>query len=35
MKYYDIIHGHSKHIETKKGEEIVADIVTRAGLELA
>lgn len=36
MKYYDIINkNHPAYTETKSGEEIVRDIVGRAGLELA
>ena len=35
QKYYDIIKGKAKHAETKSGDEIVAEIVSRAGLELA
>lgn len=34
MRYYDIITKQEKHEDTKSGEEIVADIVARAGLEL-
>ena len=33
-KYYEIIGNHNKQ-EQKSGDEIVVDIVTRAGLELA
>ena len=35
MKYYDIISGKHQRIEQKSGEEIAADIVKRAGLEIA
>lgn len=34
MRYYDIINNQQKQ-ETRSGDEIVADIVSRAGLELA
>lgn len=34
VKYYDIINQKSQREETKNGDEIVADIVSRAGLEL-
>ena len=33
--YYDIIKGQRNHEETTNGDEIVADIVARAGLELS
>ena len=33
-RYYNIINRKQKREETKSGEEIVADIVSRAGLEL-
>ena len=33
-EYYDIINKQQKHEESKSGEEIVADIVKRAGLEM-
>ena len=33
-KFYDIISGKRTQAETKSGDEIVADIVSRAGLEL-
>ena len=34
-RFYDIINEQNKHDEKKTGEEIVADIITRAGLEVA
>ena len=36
MKYYDIVNRkRSRYDENKSGDEIAADIVKRAGLELA
>jgi len=35
IRFYDVINDNEKHKETKNGNEIVADIVKRAGLELA
>ena len=34
-KFYDIINRKPKNVDTRSGEEIVLDIVKRAGLELA
>jgi len=34
-RFYDIINKQQTETETKSGDEIVADIVGRAGLELA
>ena len=34
-RFYDIISNKDKHVEEKTGEEIVLDIVNRAGLEVA
>ena len=34
MRYYDILKNQPKTKETKSGDEIVADIVSRAGLEI-
>lgn len=34
-KFYDLINRKNKHVETKSGDEIVADIVSRAGLNLS
>ena len=35
QSYYDIIKGHWDKEETVNGDAIVADIVSRAGLELS
>ena len=34
-RYYDVIRQKTTPKETKSGDEIVADIIARAGLELA
>ena len=34
-KFYDIINIKPKNVDTRSGDEIAADIVKRAGLELA
>lgn len=33
-KYYDLLYRKPKHIETKTGDEIVADFISRSGLVL-
>lgn len=34
-RFYDMVYGAKKQVNEKSGDEIVAEIVSRAGLELA